>query len=142
RREALLALAKYGREETLKRVAATASREPDGPAIVERATRRTRALAKDDIPAFAEAVLDGPDADDLCGWTPFISEQLAQVPPDSRRKLELRIRAARLLGLGRARKSARALIDTIGDSRTPLPLRVEGVSALGRFGLPGTVDHL
>ena len=142
RREALLALARYGREETLKRVVAAASREPDGPAIVERATRRTRALAKDDIPGFAEAVLDSPDADDLCVWTPFIWEQLAQVPPDPRRKLELRIRAARLLGLGRARKSARALIDTIGDPLAPLPLRVEGVTALGRFGLPGTVDYL
>jgi len=142
RDEALVSLAKYGRPETLQRVTAVAPGDPDGAAIVEHATRRTRALSKDDIPAFVEVTLKSPHYEDLCVWMPFIWDQLAQIPPDRARSLEVRLRATRLLGLGRARKSARPLIDTLSHPKTPPPLRVACVVALGRFGLPGTVDFL
>ncbi len=142
RREALIAVGKYGRDETLQRVIAAAPKDPDGIAIVEQATRRTHALVKDDIPAFVEALIKGPDFEDLCVWMPFIWQQLSEMPPDQGRSLDVRIRAARLLGLGRARKGARNLLTTLGDPRTPLPLRVQCVIALGRFGLPGLLDPL
>ena len=141
-REALIALAKFGREETLKRAITEAAREPDAAVIVEHATRRTRALAARDAPGFVEATLESPWYEDLCASTALITKQLALIPPDPARPLEIRIRAARVLGLGRGRRSARFLLVALTDPKTPLPLRIECAQALARFSLPGILDSL
>ena len=54
----------------------------------------------------------------------------------------LRLRAARLLGLGQARKSAFALIRVMSAQNERLALRIESARAVGRLGGTRTVDAL
>jgi HEAT repeat protein len=142
RREALIALGKYGRDDALARAIAAAPREADGAAIIQHATSRTRALLAEDTRAFVEVVLQSPEYEDLAVWTAFVPEELAQVPPDTRRDLEVRLRATRLLGLAQARQARQMLLALLAKPATPLALRIQCAVALGRLRVPRTAEAL
>jgi HEAT repeat protein len=91
---------------------------------------------------MVEAVIRSPEYEDLCVWMPFIWSQLAEMPPDPRRELPIRVRAAHLLGLGQARKSGRMLLALLTEAKTPRPLRIECAIALARLGLPKAAEGL
>lgn len=141
-REAMIALAKDGRPEALSAAAAAASREPDSATLLAHGARRARALAADDIPAFVDATMESPWYEDLCAWMSFIWQQVAGKLAHRGQPLELRIRAARLFGLGGPGRSARLLLSVVTDPGAPIPLRAPCALALSRLGLPGTADAL
>jgi HEAT repeat protein len=142
RHAAFIALGKFGRREVILKLEEVAGRDPELRFPLAQARARIEAAAAEDWARLVEVVIGTNEYEDLVALMIFVWQPTAAILTDGRRPEVVRRRAARLLGLGRARRSMRSLLSVATSPTEPLALRVEAVIALGRLRTPKAVDDL
>ncbi|MEO7095349.1 MAG: HEAT repeat domain-containing protein [Polyangiales bacterium] len=140
--EALGALGKMGKTELLPDFDIAAARGPDFAAVAAEARARTRATAQEGLEPLARHLLQSSDYEDLCVFMTFVFKVPLEHLVDPAMPMLPRLRAARLLGLTRQRRSFRALGTILANPSEPEALRMECAVALGRLEHPKAVEPL
>ena len=141
-REALAALGKMGKLELLPEIERAGARGPDFALVAEEARQRTIVTAKRDLEALALHLVPSRDYEDLCVFMTWVDRVVEALLADPARPLEVRLHAARLLGLARQRRAFNRIGQVLARPTEPTPLRMECAIALGRLEHPRSVDAL
>jgi hypothetical protein len=150
RQENIISAGKFGLPNALVEMRRRAGSDPDLQRLVEEGARRIEAvqtLAKtEDLGPLVHALLPTAEYEDLCNIVPFVFAHVGVVLADRERDVNLRVRAARVLGLGRAVNCLAILCRMVIDETEPLRLRVGCAWAVGFLAglgpVPGIVDFL
>lgn len=137
RKEAIIALGKYARTEAAQGVDGAAGADPELMRLASEAKRRAAATEglfahRVGMPRVVEVILETDEYEDLAGLMGFVWEVLRDIAADHARDAKLRIRAVRLLGLGRIAK-ARNMVRKMLIDPEPRGLKLAAVTALGRM---------
>jgi HEAT repeat protein len=142
RRAALIALGKFGKPELIPDLEAAAKRDAALIPLVQDAKRRVDSIAKQNFPAFVDAVIDTDEWEDILPllmvtWRPLI-DLLAQ----KQRGPVVRLRAAKMLAWGHMRRAGQNLSAIVADPLDPADLRLQAIIALGRCRIRSSAPQL
>ena len=137
RKEAIIALGKYAKTDATEGLDRAAGADPELTRLASEAKRRAAATEgvfahRVSLPRLVEVVLETDEYEDLAGLVGFVWEALRDIAADPARDLKLRIRAVRLLGLGRIGKVRNIVRKMLVDAE-PRELKLTAVMALGRM---------
>lgn len=142
RRTALIALGKFGKPDLIPKFEDAARRDSSLLPLAQDAKRRTTAIAGKNFPAFVDAVLPTDEYRDLLPLLMVTWQSLVDLLPQKDRGPLVRLRATKLLGLGRMRRASQNLTAIVADPQEPADLRLEAVVALGRCRIRSSADQL
>jgi hypothetical protein len=142
RRAALIALGKFGKPELMPDLEAAAKRDPVLIPLVQDARRRIDSIAKQNFPAFVDAVIDTDEWEDILPllmvtWRPLV-DLLAQ----KQKGPTVRLRAVKMLAWGHMRRAGENLSAIVADALEPADLRLEAIIALGRCSIRSSAQQL
>lgn len=142
RREAFIALGKFGKEHVLPDLKTVSDREPALHKLYPEVYERLMASAVLDMQRMVEIAIDTDDYEDLMAFLMHAWRAWLDLLVQRRQREEIRVRAARLLGLGRVRKAGRYMCPMLEDPSEPLSLKLELIIALGRCKIRAAFDGL
>jgi HEAT repeat protein len=146
RREAIIAMGKFSKPELIPPIEAAADRDPELVKLATEAKARITATLKGiqtkNFSEFVDAVIDTDEYEDIVALILVTWRPLQQLLSDKTRSPQTRARAARLLGMARARKAGPPMRKILADTDEALDLRLRAAEGLGLTRTRSAVDQL
>jgi HEAT repeat protein len=146
RREAIVALGKFGKTEEIQRIDAAAAGDPDLERLAREAAARIAATVKGlrtgRYDELVDAVIDTAEYEDLVGFIMFTKFRLLEILSDKTRDPRTRSRAITVLSLARVRRAGLPMRDILADLSQPDDLRLRAVWGLGLTRTRSAVPQL
>jgi HEAT repeat protein len=142
RRAAVVALGKFGKSELIPELEEAAGRDPALLPLVQAAKRRIAAIAAENYSAFVDAVIETDEYEDILPLLMVTWRPLIQILTQKDRGPVARLRATRILSLGRMRRASQNLTAIVADPQEPSNLRLQAITALGRCRIRSSANQL